>query len=306
MFGSIVSYFRLLSIAGALLLIACGSDLSLTPSSVESFYLEYRVTGGFGGVNKVLIIEENKDFSYSSRDYNFAGVIEEDHRKKILNGLFSNNFFILKEEYFHKQQVMDVLTFSFIFKSGEIVKEVTGHGGVFPKAVENIIDILTDVIKDLKTTISSGKVIPYAKSTLAEWPFSDQVKLADNVSKKVFVGKEIFDHFKERYLQGLKIAYYEDGLIYRLNTNGAFGIPYEDHDEFYITIHDSREPFQWPPEVETKLADIPPEGIMVYDENYIKIRDYFSRYYYPWYFIEGDVVDENPVYEFRLRHGSNF
>ena len=306
MFASIVSYFRLLSIAGVLLLIACGNVIPLSPSSVENFYLEYRVMGGFGGVNDVLIIEEGGGFSYSARNYNFTGVIDEDQRETILNGLFSNNFFMLKEKYFHKQQIMDVLTFSFTFRSGKIVKEVIGHGGKLPKAVVNIIDILTDVIKDLKTTITSGKVIPYRNWILEEWLFSDRVKLADNVHKKVFVGKEIFDYFKEQSLQDVKIVYLEDGLIYRIVSNGAFGIPYEDHDEFYIETRDPKNPFRWFPETVASLADIPPEGIMVYDADYKRIRDFYENVYSPRYIIDEDLTLGTPIYDFRLYHGSNF
>ena len=296
---------RRFSLFGLILLITCESNFLIPFTPVDSFYLEYHVTGGIGGVNNVLVIE-NESFSYSSRNYNFTGLIDENHRYKILNGLFSSNFFLLREEYFYKQKIADVLTFSFIFQSENISKKVTGHGGILPKTISNLISIMDTIIEDLKTTITTGKVIPYRNWILEEWPFSDQVKLSENVHNKVLVGKEIFDHFKERILQGLKIVYLENGLFYTIVTNGAFGIPYEDHNEFYIESRDPKEPFRWLPTSATTLADIPPEGVMVYDEDYRRIRNFYEINYSPRFIIDEDLKLGIPVYDFWLYHGNNY
>ena len=197
-----------------------------------------------------------------------------------------------------------MLIYTITFKTGDFTKKVTGLGGEFPTAMNNIIETLREVIEDLKNKLNSGRIVVTKEWILEEWKFGGELRLADHVHKKVFVGKEIFDHFKDRFFKGLKVVYSEDGWIYRISTNGAFGIPFEDHDEFYVSVQDGREPFPWLPEIETKLADIPPEGIMIYDANYGKIRDHFSSTY-SLYFIDGDIADGEPVYKIHLLHGNN-
>lgn len=306
MFDSFTPISRRFSLFGLLLFITCGSNLLIPPFPVNSFHLEYRVTGGIGGVNNVLVIN-NESFSYSSRNYNFNGFINEVQRDNILNGLISNNFLLLREEYFHKNQVMDALTFSFTFQSGNINKKVTGHGGILPKAVSNLISIMSTIIEDLKTTINSGKVIPWNLSTLEEWPFSDQVKLSENVQKDVIAGKDIFEHLKARRFQGLNIVYLEEGIIYRISTRAEFKYPFEEQTtSFSIKARDAKEPFRWLPENVAKLANIPPEGIKIHDANYREIRDYFENFYPSRYIIDQEPVPGIPVYDLWLYHGNLF
>ncbi|UCE18133.1 MAG: hypothetical protein JSV84_14920 [Gemmatimonadota bacterium] len=309
----IVYFLPFLSLMCLFLNISCNNN-SITNSSVSNeYFLRYNMSGGVGGGNNTLTVAKSDSASYTSRNYIVHTILDEEKLNEIYNTLMVNNFLGLDSQYLPDKVIMDDLVYTITLESSTARKEIVASGHCsanhcgesnWPDELHTIIDYLQQVITMLKEDVQSGKVTIASKTILEEWPFGDRITLSDHLYGNVGADEEIFNHFKEYSLWNKQVAYYEGEWIYNLNGSGGYGLSYDDLDTFYIAIHDRNEPIQW--SFETKLSDIPEEGVILVGSDYVSLKEAIEEMHYPWYFMDSDLKSGEYVYEIVVLHGSGF
>ena len=301
----------LLSISMVSLLVYCQRDFSTNPDNYKEFYLKYTISGGIMGMYKGLEVFENHKVTYQGDSYRIKGNISQEKLYELYNLLVNNDYFNLDSLYEPEQIVMDDIYTTITFQSSTRSKTVTvssyysymSDDAAWKDKMRIICKYLNDYITALTDTVTTGKVTVRSKSILEEWPFSEKISLADNLSKNVGVDEEVYNYLKEQHYRDIKVTFFEGEYLYHMNGSGGYGLTYSELDTFYISIHSRNHGIFWP--FEMKLSEITDEGYNINGPDLLWLSDTLNATHYPRLVYDTSIKTGEYVYELSLLYGNN-
>ncbi len=273
-------------ILSILLIITGCKETSISPEESLTFIkLEYKVTGGFAGINEETVIYENgeAEFIHSFRGRKY--IINVNLTKKQLNSINSlintNKINELQDEYKPDYPVMDGFYNELKYTSKDGNKKIKFESGItLPQELTNIADMLYELREYMKLNSNFATLTNLwdREEIIKTWLFPN-IKLENKAFfyDTIENSNEILNYFESiRNNFGYSILYLQADSLYSIYDGGT--------DYGYFNVHEVFTARLWRDVFDVDIKVIQNEGLVKtrdewmamnisFDENHVFVID---------------------------------
>jgi hypothetical protein len=264
--------------------------------------------GGFAGGSWIKVEAfDNGNVIYSGYGANgpesYIGNVGLEKISNIYNTFLRNDFLALNERY-NSYIVYDDFYISITMYTDADSHKVTTNTGTIQHAIlpwktqfRTIEDSLYGLIDIVRTDIQQGKVEIYRRMPVYEWLFNDDYPIMSDETRQIQVSDNVYEYIDSIYQIGHYPGYnfyYADGMLYRVRPDTSNT----------LWIYYPFEPIEWP--FETKLSDIDETGYIIYDEDYLLMRNIIHSNTLFHYYYDSLSGEDAAIYSIEFTQGNYF
>lgn len=281
---------------GTIIITSCTVPINEAPD----YYVMHHKFGGWVYMDRKIEIFENKDVYIKDAYHSIKGTISNEEFFEIYSKIIENNFLELDSIYgegYCADGYYYIVTYASAGDSHTVQVsdcEIYRSDGAWEEKFLNIAQYIMDYSYTVGMDIDTGLVTIKREHPLIRWPYSNTVKLSDNIESHVNVDQDIIDYLNEIKEENLHSRFLENNIIYSVSCNDSS-----------IHIIYPNEGTRWP--FTTKLSEITDNGYLIYGNDFIWLNDTLDNMvHYPRFFYDSKIDSNTSVYEINLIQGNYF